>query len=177
MAVGANLPETTCVRIVGYAGKHQRGGSVGQRAVNDIRVTGDPADVSGAPECLAVLIVENVLVGNSDIQQIAAGRVQHAFGLARGTGGIKNEQGILRVHLFRRAVRGSLFHQLVIPDVAFVLERHLCSSALHHDHRVNIGAGLQSLIRIGFERHRSTASGAFISSHHDTAIGIEDAVP
>ncbi|MNM96270.1 hypothetical protein D3C81_1087390 [compost metagenome] len=79
-----HLPEARGVRVVRYALEHQRGGAVGQRAVDDVAVPGDPADIGGAPEDVAFVVVEHVLVGHRHIQQITAGGVQHALGFAGG---------------------------------------------------------------------------------------------
>jgi len=42
-------PESAKVRIVWNAFEKNAGVAIAQRAVNDITVTGDPADVGGAP--------------------------------------------------------------------------------------------------------------------------------
>src|SRR6266404_3394889 len=51
--------------------------TIGQRAINDIAVAGDPADIGGAPINVAVVIIEHILVGIGRPQQIAARGVQH----------------------------------------------------------------------------------------------------
>jgi hypothetical protein len=97
------------VRVVRHAFEQQRGGAVGQRAVDDIAVASDPADVGGAPVHLARAVVEHALMGQRGIHQVAAGGVQHALRLAGGAGGIKDEQRLFGAHLFRRAVAGGTF--------------------------------------------------------------------
>lgn len=44
-------------------------------------MAGDPAHVGGAPINIARMVVENVFKGGGRIDQIAAGGVQHPFGL------------------------------------------------------------------------------------------------
>ena len=68
--------------IVGHAFEHQGGGAVGQRAIDDIAVAGDPADIGGAPIDIALVVIEHILMGPGRPQQIAAGGVQHALGFA-----------------------------------------------------------------------------------------------
>ena len=51
-------------RVAGDALEQDAGGAVGQRAVHDVGVTGDPADVGGAPVDLLGMVVEDELVGH-----------------------------------------------------------------------------------------------------------------
>src|ERR1043166_6686321 len=70
-----DVPESGIVGIVGHALEHQRGRAVGERAVENVAVAGDPADVGGAPVDVAVVIVEDVLMRHGRIDEIAAGGV------------------------------------------------------------------------------------------------------
>ena len=101
---------TTCqkrgrVRVVRHALEHQRRRAVRERAVHDVGVAGDPADVGRAPVDLAVAIVEDLLVGQRRIDQVAAGGVQHALGLAGRAGGVEDEQRVLGAHRLRAGSR------------------------------------------------------------------------
>ncbi|COV60719.1 Uncharacterised protein [Mycobacterium tuberculosis] len=61
------------------------GDSVAQRAVDAVGVAGDPADVGGAPEHVAVrLDIENGAHRVATLSEIAAAGVHNAFGLAGG---------------------------------------------------------------------------------------------
>ena len=63
----AELPPDVLGRVVGRALVHHRGHPVHQRAVDDVGVAGDPADVGGAPAHVLVgLHVEHVLRGPGD---------------------------------------------------------------------------------------------------------------
>ena len=93
-----DLPEAGRAGIGRDALEHHRGGAVGQRAVDDVAVAGDPADVGGAPVDVAVVVVEDVLVGHRGVDEVAAGRVHDALGLAGGAGGVEDEQRVLGVH-------------------------------------------------------------------------------
>ena len=90
--------------IVGNALEHDAGGAVAQRAVDDVAVAGDPADVGGAPVDVVLMIVEDHLVGHGGIEQVTAGGVHDALGLAGGAGGVEDEERIFGVHLLGRAV-------------------------------------------------------------------------
>ena len=72
--------DTGDVRIVRHAFVHQGCRTVGQWAVDRIAMTGNPADVGGAPVDFAGAVVEDPLVGQRGVQQVAAAGVQHALG-------------------------------------------------------------------------------------------------
>ena len=62
-----DLPEARAVGIVRHALEHQRGGAVGQRPIDDVAMSGHPADIGGAPVDIALVIIEDVLMGPGDI--------------------------------------------------------------------------------------------------------------
>lgn len=63
---------------------HQDGsGCVGEWAVDDVGVAGDPADVGGAPVHVARVVVEDVFEGGRGVDEVAGGRVQDSLGLTR----------------------------------------------------------------------------------------------
>jgi acyl-CoA synthetase (AMP-forming)/AMP-acid ligase II len=68
-------------------------------------VAGDPADIGGAPEDVAVVVVEDVLMGHRGIDEVAAGGVHDALGLAGGAGGVEDEERVFGVHLLDRGNR------------------------------------------------------------------------
>jgi hypothetical protein len=55
-----NLPETAVGRIIGNAFEHDGCCAVAQRTVKNVGVTGDPAEVGGAPVNIAIMIIENI---------------------------------------------------------------------------------------------------------------------
>ena len=79
------VPEAAAVRIVRHAFEHEAGRAVGERAVDDIAVAGDPADIGGAPEDLAGPVIEHIMEGRRGPHRIAAGGVQHALRLSRSS--------------------------------------------------------------------------------------------
>ena len=108
-------PEPILARVVGRALVEHRRGAVRERAVDDVRVAGDPADVGGAPVDVGVgLQVEDVLVRVRDLREVAAGRVHDALGLPGGARRVEDEQQILGVHRLGRAL-GALARDLVVP--------------------------------------------------------------
>ena len=75
-----DLPKPRHRRIIRNALEHQRGRAVGERAVDDVAVAGDPADIGGAPVNIAVVIVEDILMRHRRENEIAAGGVNDALG-------------------------------------------------------------------------------------------------
>lgn len=53
------------------------GCTIGQRAIRDVRVSSDPADVSRAPVDVVMLVVEHQLEGGGSVEHVAAYCVQH----------------------------------------------------------------------------------------------------
>ena len=113
-----NFPEASGIGKRRHAFKHQRGAAVAKRAIDNVAVAGDPADVGGAEINVAVVDVENVFVRERAPEQITGGAVDDALGFAGGAAGVKDEQIILGVQFFRRTIRRCLRHQFVIPHVA-----------------------------------------------------------
>ena len=92
-----HFPEAARIRIGRYALEHDFGRADGQRTVADVGVPGDPAHVGRAPEDVARLVVERPLHREHGPQQVAAGGMLHALGLAGGAGGVEDEQRMLGV--------------------------------------------------------------------------------
>ena len=80
-----DLPEPGDRRIGRHAFEHQGRGAVRERAVEDVGMAGDPADIGRAPVDVAVVVVEDVLVRHRREDEIAAGGVQHALRLCRSS--------------------------------------------------------------------------------------------
>ena len=79
--------------------------------------------------------VEDASCVNADVDEIAAGRVQHALGLAGGTRGVEDEQRVFRVHASQGqselASRSRSCHQRSRPAVMATV----AAGAADDDHR------------------------------------------
>ena len=159
------------VGIVRHALEHQRGGAVGERAVEDVAVARHPADVGGAPVDVAVVIVEHVLVRHRGVDEIAAGGVQHALGLAGRAGGVEDEQRVLRAHLHRRAVGVDLDQLLVQPDVAAGRPWRPGAGAAHDQHLLVALALLERLVGVLLERDWPAAAHALVGRDDELGVG------
>ncbi|MNS73215.1 hypothetical protein D3C72_1066480 [compost metagenome] len=173
-----HVPEARGIGVVRYALEHQRGRAIGQRAVHDVAVAGDPADVGGAPVDVVLAQVEHRFMGVGRVQQVAAGGVQHALRLAGGTGGVEDEQRILGVHRFRFAAGRLAVDHVMEPAVARGLHVHRAAGVAHHQHGFHgIGAGqLQRRIDVGLQRNLPAATQAFVGGDDQLALAIADTV-
>ena len=153
-----DLPAPVGSRVGRNALEHDRRGAVAQGAVDDVGMSRDPADVRAAEVDVAVMVIEDVAVGNSRVYHVSTDGMLHALWLARGPGGIENEQGILRVHLLARAVGVGPVHQVMPPEVpAFLhgeLELGIVLDPVDHDAGGDRLAHLLLRRGHGFVRHR-----------------------
>ncbi|EZD42117.1 hypothetical protein BY99_18260, partial [Escherichia coli O111:NM str. K6890] len=65
-----HLRHTGRRRPVGYAFKHQRGRTAGQRAVQQVTVSGHPAHIGGAPVDITRMIIKDIFKGQRRVHQI-----------------------------------------------------------------------------------------------------------
>ena len=147
-----NLPESSEVGVVRHAFKHHGDGAVCQRAVDNVRVPGNPADIRGAPVDIAFVVVKNLLVRVGCINEVSAGGVQHPFRFARGAGGVEDEKRFFGIHGFRFAFGVGGCHGLVPPDIACVVKVHRVAGALHDDNLLNGGTFGDGRVGVRFHR-------------------------
>ncbi len=165
------------VRIVRHAFVHQGRRTVGQWAVDQIAMTGNPADVGGAPVDIARAVVEDPFVGQRGVQQVAAAGVQHALGFPGGARGVENEQRLLGAHFLRRADLAGNPHQVVVGDVPVRVPADVRSGAAHHDDLLH-ATGLrvrQRLVDVLLQGDGLAATYALIGSDHHLRAAIDDA--
>ena len=60
----AHFPTARGIGIGRHALKHHRGRAIGERSIENIGVTGDPADICGAPVDVTIMIIEHILMGH-----------------------------------------------------------------------------------------------------------------
>ena len=84
--------------------------AVAQRAVDDIRVAGDPANIRRAPVSVLLFQIENQTRGEMGADQVSAGGVQNTLGFARCSRSIKDEKRMFRIELLGRAIGGGIHH-------------------------------------------------------------------
>src|ERR1035438_2808257 len=93
-----NSPYSSRVGVGGNAFVQNAGGAQRERAIDDIRVARDPADVGHAPVNIFGMNVLNVLRSAGDIRHVSAGAMLAAFGFAGAPAGVHKEERGFRVH-------------------------------------------------------------------------------
>ena len=114
-------PGTTRIRVGGHALIHHAGGPQRQRAVHDVGVAGDPADVGETPVGVLGMDVLVVLGRPGDVGQVAAGAVLATLGPAGGTAGVHQKQGRFGRHGHRLDQLPAIVAQLVDEEVPAVV--------------------------------------------------------
>ncbi len=144
--------------------------AVGERAIDDVAVAGDPADVGRAPVDIAGAVIEHALVGERGPQQIAAGGVQHALGLAGRARGVEDEQRILGVHRLGRGSRpsaggaSSCYQTSRPPFIGTSAPVFLTTM-----HLLDAGRLVQRRVDVLFQRNGLAAAAAFVGGDDDAA--------
>ncbi len=158
------------------------GDAVGQWAVHAVGVPGDPADVGGAPEHVALgLDVENRMHRVGTLGEIAAAGVHDALGLARGARGVEQEQRVFGVERLRGVFCGRGIDGVVPPHIAALIPGHVNSRAPHHQHvldgaiRAPTASSAASLSGAGLPR-RNCPSAVITSLAWASAIRARSAV-
>ena len=170
-------PEAVVAREVRDALVHHHRGPVGQRAVDDVAVPGDPADVGGAPVHVGVRMeVEHVLVGERDLGQVAARRVHDALRLAGGARRVEQVQQVLGVERLRSTVGVGSRHQLVVPVVATLDHRDLVLAPLDDDDVLDRGGVGDGLVGRRLEREHRAPPPAAVGGDQHLGLGVVDAV-
>src|SRR6185312_5200361 len=102
---------------VGRAFVHQAGGAILQRAVHDVAVAGDPADVGGAPVGVFFFEVEDPFGSEIGLDGVASGGMHDALGFSRGAGGVEDIKRMLGVEWLGGANVGSFRHEVMPPVI------------------------------------------------------------
>ncbi len=184
LVVVDELPEAVVLREVGRALIHHDGGAVLQRAVDDVAVAGDPADVRRTPVDVVLLQVKDVLAGEVGLDGVAAGGVDQAFGLPCGAAGVEDEERSFGVHRAGRTDGRGGDHQVMPPEVATGGERdlHVRNAgiggvlALVDDDAADAGTALDGLVDDLLELDGLAAAVADVLREDDAAVGVVDAV-
>ena len=79
-----HLPEGARLTGAGSPLVHHGGGAIGEGAIHDVAVAGDPAHISGAPMDVVVADVEDPLEGEVDPEVVASGGMHHPLRFAGG---------------------------------------------------------------------------------------------
>ncbi len=168
-------PPPVLVGEVRRALVHHRRRAVAQRAVHDVAVPGDPADVGRAPvHVLVALQVEDVVVRRRRADEVAGGRVDDPLRLRGRAARVHEEQQILAVHRLARAVVAHVRDELLPAVVATVPHRHVAAGAAEDDRAANRLRRLQRLVGDALQRNRRAAAPCLVLRDEDFAAHVVD---
>lgn len=179
-----DVPEAAFVGPVGAAFVHDDGCSVGEGAVDDVGVAGDPTDVGGTPVGVVWFEVEDPPRRHGGAEDVAGAGVEDAFGFAGGAGGVEDEQRVFAVEAFGWAVGlgwwaglGAV-HQFVVPVVAVGCPIDVAAGASDDDdffdgRRTVVG---ERGVDVGFEGDLFAASPAAVGGDDEFGLGVVVAV-
>jgi hypothetical protein len=171
------FPEAAETRVVRHALEHHAGRAGGQRPVDDIAVARHPADVGGAPEDVVLVVVEDGGEGEIGVNEVSAGRVQHALRLAGGAGGVQDEQRVFRVHALGLAFGGLVRDDVLVPDVAALDPVDRRPGIADDDHFLDAGQVVfrQRGVHVRLERDLLAAPHALVSRDDEFRVAVADA--
>jgi hypothetical protein len=170
-----DLPEAALVRGVGGALVHHLRRAIGERAVDDVGVAGDPADVGGAPVDVGLgLEVEDGVVGVARLGEVAAGGVQDALGLTRGAGGVEDEQRVLCLEGLGGVLGGLAADHVVPPHVAALVEGGLLARTAHDEDMLDLRALGDGLVDGRLEGGGLAAPVAAVGGDDELGVGVLD---
>src|SRR5690606_7461207 len=173
-----DLPVPPLVGGVRRALVDDLGGAVGQRAVDDVGVAGDPADVRGAPVDVRLrLDVEDVVVRVGGLGQVTTGGVQDALRLPGGAGGVEDEQRVLGAEGLRGVLVGLVGDDVVPPLVAAAGPVHVDVGALDHQHVLHARRFAERFVHVGLQRQGLAAPVLAVAGDDHFGFGVVDAGP
>ena len=179
-------PRTTGIGIGGHPLVDHAGRAERQRAVDDVGVAGDPADVGHAPVGVVGVDVLVVLRGAGDVGEVAAGAVLAALGSGRGAAGVHQEQRRLGGHRHRLddACRGTRRggrrrrSRVRRPSGS---ARRTAGVASPDEHLVDVDAEFarrrHRLVGLGLVVDQLAVAVVAVHRHQDVARRVGDAVP
>src|SRR6266513_5403506 len=128
-----DFPEAIRLRPVRYALVHNGGRAIRQRTINNITVSGYPADVGGAPKNVFVTNVEHVFHGRVNADEITARRMQNSLRFSRGTTRVKKIKRMLAAERYRRAVCIDILQFPMPPDITAFFHVNFVSCSEKND--------------------------------------------
>ena len=99
-----HIPHCACIGVVWRAFTQHAGQPFQQRAVHDVRVPHNPADVGRGPKNIARFAVKKSAQVVASPHHVATVYVHHAFGLAGAAAGVQNVEWVFRINRYSFSV-------------------------------------------------------------------------
>ena len=154
--------------------EHERGRTVGERAVHDVRMARDPSNVSDACVHLSHVVIECVVMSKRGPKQVAGGGVHHALGLAGRAARVEQKQGLLARHWFGRAEGALLGHRLMHPRVASLDPAARGPCPLVHEHGLDaLALGGEGGVDDALELDHLRRAQPLVRRQHQLALRVD----
>ena len=148
-------------------------------------MTGDPADVGGAEEDIAIVVVEDVLVGLRCVDHVSGGRVEHTLWLAGRSRRVQDKEWVFRLHWLGVRHRVGVCHYVGVPKVTavfhFVFDSHAAGDAFNDDAGFDGNAHLlfcvgHCFVGNGFHLEGLSSAVGAVAGNEGRAGGVGDTV-
>ena len=116
-------------RGVGGSLVHHLCRAVAERTINNVAVSGHPANVGGAPVDVVGLDIKDGAVREGCAEEVAGAGVHDPLRLRRGAAGVEQVEQLFGWHRVGRALSWLTWHELVPPVVTARLHRGSASGA------------------------------------------------
>lgn len=148
-----------------------------QGSVDDVCVTGNPADVTATEEAVVVVDVKDVLAGHGSTEQVTGSGVHDTLGLAGRTGSVEQKQRVFGANGLGSNVVRVLLDLLVPPDVTARGPGNLGTGALVDQNAGDLGALLESLVDDALSANGLTTTTTLIGGDDDLGASIHHTIP
>lgn len=148
-----------------------------QGSVDNVGVTGNPADVTTTEEAVVVVDVKDVLAAHGSTDQITRGGVHHTLRFSGGPGSVQQEQRVFGADGLGSNVVGVLLDLLVPPEVTARSPGNLSTCALEDQNAGDIGALLKSLVDNALGANNLTTTTALVGGDDDLGASVHHTIP
>lgn len=171
-----DIPVAGEVGVGGSAFENDGRATKKKRRIDDVGVSGDPANVTTAEEAIVVMNVKDVLAGHRGTKEVAGSSVHNTLGLTSRTRGVEEEEGVLGAHRLRSEIAGVLLDLLMPPNVTPIGPRDFGTSALVDQHTGHIGALLEGLIDNALGANHLATTLTLVRGDNNLGSSIKDTV-
>ena len=173
-----HLPCPSSIGEGHHSFEHYRRGTRRKRAVDDVRMSGDPAYIGGTPEGIIILHVKHPLHRHLCPEDVPSSAVLDTLGFASASRRVEEEERVLSLDDFRLTLYRFVFDQLIVGVVASRLPVDLLAVALDDaDSLDTLAATLKGFVDDGLEHVGLALTESAISGDHQFGFGIDDPIP
>ena len=139
-------------------------------------MTGDPADIGGAPVNVFLAKVENILARGSGAGEVSASGMKDTLRFSSRTARVEDEKGMFAIHRNGGAFRIDVFRLAVPPHIAPFLDVDVEAGTARHDHSTYLRVVLQGEVHILLERDDLPSAISAIGRDYDLGSTIGEAI-